>query len=439
MRKQISIEQLSVGMFVWGLDKLDLETAAYRYRLPITDLEQVRMLSRCGVRRVEIETDYGADVVDVDTYAHAGSEPLPEPSPPTVSEGPAQEAALPEPTRPEPVHPEPAVPEAAATETTSFDEELTVAKRVYKDAKDIVQQAMTDLRMGREINTDAVARVVDGMADSVLRNFAALTSLSRLKCFDEYTFFHSVNTSVLALGMGRSLGMDRATLHLLGMGTLLHDVGKTRIPLAILNKPGRFEPNEYEIIKEHALHGAQILSNTPGLQEGAIKPALEHHERVDGTGYPHQRKGHELSQFGLIGSIVDIYDAMTSDRVYHKAMPPFKALQFLYDLGKKGHLDPGLVERFIRCVCVYPVGSCVSLKSGEIGIVAQVYPDQPLQPKLLIVRDCDGGAVTPPETCNLLEYEPGSPRSISLVLDPATIDLNPSDYLDRPEVSLAGC
>ncbi len=439
MRKQISIDQLSVGMFVWGLDKPELENSAYRYRLPITGQEQIRMLSRCGVRFVEIETDYGADVVDVDAYAHAGSESLPEPLPPAASERPAPEPAHQEPTRLEPVHPEPAVPEAAAIEATSFDEELTVAKRVYKDAKNIVQQAMTDLRMGREINTDAVARVVDGMADSVLRNLAALTSLSRLKCFDEYTFFHSVNTSVLALGMGRSLGMDRATLHLLGMGTLLHDVGKTRIPLAILNKPGRFEPNEYEIIKEHALHGAQILSNTPGLHEGAIKPALEHHERVDGTGYPHQRKGYELSQFGLIGSIVDIYDAMTSDRVYHKAMPPFKALQFLYDLGKKGHVDTGLVERFIRCISVYPVGSCVSLKSGEIGIVAQVYPDQPLQPKLLIVRDREGGTVTPPETVNLLDHEPGGPRSIRLVLDPATIGLNPSDYLDRPEAALAGC
>ncbi|TAJ09191.1 MAG: HD-GYP domain-containing protein [Nitrospirae bacterium] len=424
MRKQIPIEQLTVGMFLWGLDKPELENSAYRYRLSITDQEQIRILDRCGVRLVEIETDRGADVVDVDAFAHAGRESLAEPLPPPGSDGPSLEPVRTVPT---------------STEPTSFDEELPLAKAVYRDAKHIVQQAMGDLRMGREINADAVARVVDGLADSVLRNPAALTSLSRLKSFDEYTFFHSVNTSVLALGMGRSLGMDRATLHLLGMGTLLHDVGKTRVPLEILNKPGRYEPNEYEIIKEHALHGAEILSRTPGLHECAIKPALEHHERVDGTGYPHQRKGHELSQFGLIGSIVDIYDAMTSDRVYHKAMPPFKALQFLFDLGKKGHVDPGLVERFIRCVSVYPVGSCVALKSGAIGIVTQVFPERPLQPKLLLVRDRHARPIEPPEALNLSDQEPGCPHAIGLVLDPAEVGLNPSDYLDRPETALAGC
>lgn len=424
MRKQIPVDQLHVGMFLWGLDKPELETAAYRYRLPITDPQQIHMLSRCGVRLVEIETDYGTDVIEVDTFAHAGNESLATPLPPAG--------------RSEPI-PEPAPPAPPATEPTSFDEELPLSKAVYRDAKHIVQQAMTDLRMGREINTDAVARVVDGLVDSVLRNPAALASLSRLKSFDEYTFFHSVNTSVLALGMGRSLGMDRETLHLLGMGTLLHDVGKTRVPLEILNKPGRFEPNEYEIIKEHALHGAEILSHTPGLHESAIKPALEHHERVDGSGYPHRRKGHELSQFGLIGSIVDIYDAITSDRVYHKAMPPFKALQFLYELGQKGHVAPRLVERFIRCVSVYPVGSCVALKSGEIGIVTQVYPERPLQPKLLVVRDRDARPIASPEVLNLSEYESGDDRSIGLVLDPAEIGLNPSDYLDRPEAALAGC
>jgi putative nucleotidyltransferase with HDIG domain len=437
MRKRISIEQLTVGMFLWGLDKPELENSAYRYRLPITDHEQIRMLSRCGVRSVEIETERGADIVDVDVFTHAGSESLGAPSPPTGSDGPSPEPVRPEPEAIAPTVVEPEATEPAAIEPTSFDEELLVAKKVYRDAKAIVQQAMGDLRMGREINTDAVARVVDGMADSVLRNLAALTSLSRLKNFDEYTFFHSVNTSVLALAMGRSLGMDRATLHLLGMGTLLHDVGKTKVPLEILNKPGRYEPSEYEIIKEHALHGAQILSNTPGLNECCIKPALEHHERVDGTGYPHQRKKHELSQFGLIGSIVDIYDAITSDRVYHKAMPPFKALQFLYDLGQKGHVDPSLVERFIRCVSVYPVGSCVALKSGEIGIVTQVYPEQPLQPKLLVVRDRDARPILHPEVLNLSDREPGDARSIGRVLDPAEIGLNPSDYLDRPETALA--
>lgn len=430
MRKRIPVDQLSVGMFLWGLDKPELETAFYRHRLQITSPDQVYTLRKCGVRYVEIETDKGIDVVCVDEFAHAGPEPTPPPAAPVTEPGPR--AIDP----PPPLDPRPAVftpaspaaePASEAPVSTSFEDELPVAKRVYRDAKHIVQRAMTDLRMGREINTEQVARVVDGLADSVLRNPAALTSLSRLKSFDEYTFFHSVNTAVLALGLGRSLGMERYTLHLLGMGTLLHDVGKTRIPLEILNKPGRYAASEYEIMKQHTLRGAEILSGTPGLKEEAIKPALEHHERVDGTGYPWRRTHEELSLFGLIGSVVDIYDAMTSDRVYHKAMTPHQTLQFLYDLGQKGHLAPYLVERFIRCVGVYPIGSCVRLSTGETALVCQVHEGKPLQPVVMVIRDAEGRAKDRPES---LDLSVDIDRSIAQSLDPAAIGVRPSDYLD---------
>jgi len=431
MRKRIPVDQLSVGMFLWGLDKPELESAFYRYRLQITSPDQVYTLRKCGVRHVEIETDKGADVVCLDEFAHAGPEPMLAPAAPVINPGPrADDPATPsidsEPPAFKPASPA-VEPATGAPVDTSFEDELPVAKKVYRDAKQIVQQAMTDLRMGREINTEQVARVVDGLADSVLRNPAALTSLSRLKSFDEYTFFHSVNTAVLALGLGRSLGMERYTLHLLGMGTLLHDVGKTRIPLEILNKPGRYAASEYEIMKQHTLRGAEILSGTPGLKEEAIKPALEHHERVDGTGYPWRRTHEELSLFGLIGSVVDIYDAMTSDRVYHKAMTPHQTLQFLYDLGQKGHLAPYLVERFIRCVGVYPIGSCVRLSTGETALVCQVHEGKPLQPVVLVIRGAEGRAKDQPESLDLSRY---SDRSIAQVLDPAAIGVKPSDYLD---------
>lgn len=433
MRKRIPVDQLSVGMFLWGLDKPDLENAFYRYRLPITDLSQVAALRKCGVREVEIETDLATDrpdrpdLMDLDEFAHTGPEPIA----PIALTAEAEPAGLFEPPpmmEPAP-DPAPAEAPAPAPSSTSFEDELPFAKKVYQDAKNIVQQAMTDLRMGRDINTEQVGRVVDGLADSVLRNPAALTSLSRLKSFDEYTFFHSVNTAVLALGLGRSLGMQRDSLQVLGMGTLLHDVGKTRIPLEILNKPGRYAPSEYEIMKQHTLRGAEILSQTRGLKEGAIKPALEHHERVDGSGYPCQRKEEELSVFGLIGSVVDIYDAMTSDRVYHKAMTPHQALQFLYDLGQKGHLAPYLVERFIRCVSVYPVGSCVELNTGEIAIVCQVHEGMPLQPRVMVIRDAEGKSKLSPETVDLAQ---GDGRSIAQSKDPAVLGIKVADYLGAP-------
>ncbi len=425
MRKRIALEQLTVGMYVAGLDMSWMETPFFRHRMMITNPEQIAKLRASGVRYVEIETERGGDLkeppekaspnLSVHEFFKAG------PSAPTddllLLKEPSGEQQVPDSNF------------ASGTAPTSFGEELEAAKGVYRDAKHIVERAMQDVRMGREINLDVVDKVVDGLADSVLRNMDALTSLSRLKSFDEYTFFHSVNTAVLALALGRSLKMDRDTIHLLGVGTLLHDIGKTKLPLKILNKPGRLEESEFEIVKQHTLRGAEILSRTTGLREEAIRPALEHHERVDGTGYPHHRKGDELTQFGLISSVVDIYDAITSDRCYHKAMPPYKALQFLFTLGQKGHLDPQMVQRFIKCIGVYPVGSCVTLDTGEIAVVTQIHQERPLNPKILLIKDMGGRVFVPPRALDLAAQDHASARSITLVLNPHDVGIDPVEYL----------
>ncbi len=423
MRKRIPLEQLTVGMYVAGLDMSWMETPFFRHRMKITQPKQIARLKASGVQYVEIETEKGLDLEDQAEEASQGFSidgfPQAGPSSPTDLLSPEAPAARP--TQ------EPSPDSSAAP--TSFEEELETAKKVYKDAKNIVERAMQDVRMGRTINMDAVSKVVDGLADSVLRNVDALTSLSRLKSFDEYTFFHSVNTSVLALAMGRSLEMDRTTIHLLGVGTLLHDIGKTKVPLNILNKPARLDESEFEIMKQHALRGAEILSRTTGLREEAVRPALEHHERVDGSGYPNGRKKDDLTQFGLISSVVDVYDAITSDRCYHKAMPPYKALQFLYTLGQKGHLDPLMVQRFIKCVGVYPVGSCVGLDTGEIAVVAQIHQDQPLSPKVLLIKDQGGGVFVPPVALDLAAQDQQPAKSINLVLSPSEAGVDPIEHL----------
>ncbi len=258
--------------------------------------------------------------------------------------------------------------------------------------------------MGRALNMEAVSEVVGSMADSILRSPDALTSLTRLKQFDEYTFFHSVNTSILALSVGRHLGYRRAPLLQLGTGMLLHDIGKTQIPIEILNKLGRYEADEFEIMKQHVLRGAEILSHTTGLTDMFLKPTLEHHERVDGTGYPHQRSRTDLSQFGRIAAIVDIYDAVTSDRCYHKGKTPHDTLQILYQLGTRGHVDGELVQQFVQVVGVYPVGSCVSLNTGERAIVKQVNHHAPLQPLVVLITDEEEHVRSSPATST-------SPRS----------------------------
>ncbi|MEO8338452.1 MAG: HD-GYP domain-containing protein [Nitrospirota bacterium] len=404
MRKRISIDQLKIGMKVEKLDRSWLATPFLRHRLTITSSEQIEQLHASGVQQLDVDID--------DAHQDAGS---------FVSAMPA-EAEISQPIAPT-LKPEPS--------PIPFAEELPAARQVYKAAKLIIQQAMEDVRMGRALNMEAVSEVVGNMADSILRNPDAITSLTRLKQFDEYTFFHSVNTSALALSVGRHLGYERASLLQLGTGMLLHDIGKMKIPVELLNKPGRYEADEFEIMKQHVLRGAEILSNTTGLTDTFLKPTLEHHERVDGTGYPHHRSKIDLSQFGLIASIVDIYDAVTSDRCYHKGKTPHDTLQLLYQLGIQGHVDGTLVQQFIQVVGVYPVGSCVSLNTRETAIVKQFNHHAPIRPQVVLITDDSGHRRATPVDLDLAAQlrQPG--RTIASILDPAALGINPRTYLDK--------
>ncbi|MCP9451945.1 MAG: HD-GYP domain-containing protein [Nitrospira sp.] len=408
MRKRIDVDQLRLGMRVVTIDRSWLVTPFLSHRLTITSQEQIEQLKACGVRIVEIAVDDGGGTIDQE-----GGEPLA-----------ASGAAIAPVRQEEGVDPEP----------VSFEEELKTAKEVYRAAKAVIQGAMQDVRLGRAINVEEVHRVVSDMAESVLRNLDALTSLSRLKRFDEYTFYHSVNTSLLAMSLGRDLGFTKNELHQIGVGALLHDIGKTKIPNELLNKPARLEPNEMELMKQHVLRGVEILSNMSGLSEVHAKPALEHHERVDGTGYPFQRSKDQISRFGLMASIVDIYDAITSDRCYHRGRPPHDALQYLYLLSLKGHLDAGLVQRFIRVVGVYPVGSLVELNTGEVAVVRRVHRDAPLAPLVIIVKSASNVLLSKPLECDLREETRISGRTIRTVKGPHDVGIDPGVYLDEEPI-----
>ena len=212
---------------------------------------------------------------------------------------------------------------------------------------------------------------------------------------------------------------------------LLHDIGKTQIPIELLNKPGRYEADEFEIMKQHVLRGAEILSSSTGLTDMFLKPTLEHHERVDGTGYPHQRSKQDLSQFGLIAAIVDIYDAVTSDRCYHKGKTPHDTLQLLYRIGTQGHVDGVLVQQFVQVVGVYPVGSCVSLNTGEAAIVKQFNHHVPLEPLVVLVTDETGRHRSTPLDLDLAAQFRQPKKNIVSILDPINLGITPSLYLDK--------
>ncbi|OQW34735.1 MAG: hypothetical protein A4E19_17605 [Nitrospira sp. SG-bin1] len=402
MEKRIGIDELQPGMRIEKLDRSWLSTPFFLHKMTITSRQQIAQLKASGVQTLIVNFD----VEEV--------EQEPALQPPVADETmstPNEARSIP-----------PLVP---------FDEELPAARAVYQAAKMVIQDAMHDARLGRAINVEAVRMVVSDMTDSVFRNPDALSSLSRLKRFDEYTFYHSVNTALLAMSLGRSLGFDRSALHLAGVGTLLHDIGKMKIPLEVLNKPGRFEAHEMEIMKQHVLRGVEVLSHTTGLGESYIQPALEHHERVNGAGYPHQRTQQDISQFGLITAVVDIYDAMTSDRCYHKGKPAHEILQLLYRLSLEGHLDSTLVQRFIQVVGVYPVGSVVELNTGETGIVKQINHQAPLAPVVLLVKSAGNTLLSRPHEQDLSQQTGAPHRSITTVLASQQAGIDPTIYLDK--------
>jgi putative nucleotidyltransferase with HDIG domain len=403
MKKRIGIDELQPGMLVEKLDRSWLDTPFFRHKMTITSHQQIVQLKACGVRTLLVsfnaEEIGNTPEVKPDIGANAAR--------PVIADTASIPAIVP------------------------FEEELPVARQVYQVAKTVIQDAMNDTRLGRAINVDAVRTVISDMTDSVFRNPDALSSLSRLKRFDEYTFYHSVNTALLAMSLGQSLGFDRSALHLAGVGTLLHDIGKTKIPLEILNKPGRFEIHEMEIMKQHVLRGVEVLASTTGLGESYIQPALEHHERVNGAGYPYRRAKKDISQFGLITAVVDIYDAMTSDRCYHKGRPAHEILQLLYRLSLEGHLDSTLVQRFIQIVGVYPVGSIVELNTGETGIVKQVNHHAPLAPVVFLVKSAGNTLLAMPREQDLSAQIKMPPRTITAILDPHQAGIDATLYLDK--------
>lgn len=407
MKRWIDINEVRPGMRIEKIDRSWISTPFFSHRSAEISADRIKQLKACGVRSVEVVIDDPSDQGE----RPLESEKQVQPDPIDANVSTAQQENEPPPV--------------------SFEEELPAAKQVYKAAKTVIQGAMQDVRLGRAVNIDAVNQVVSEMTESVFRNPDALASLSRLKRFDEYTFYHSVNTSLLAMSLGRELGFGREELQQIGVGTLLHDIGKIKIPVELLNKPGRFDVHEMEIMKQHVMRGVEVLSGTTGLAEVYLKPALEHHERVDGSGYPFQRSKDNLSRFGLIAAVVDVYDAITSDRCYHKGKPPHDALQYLYLISLKGHLEPSFVHQFIKVVGVYPVGSVVELNTGEVAVVRQVHRDAPLEPCAVIVKSAGNVLMNTTLECDLRQQNHPPRRTIATVKDPHSSGINPSLYLDK--------
>ena len=264
--------------------------------------------------------------------------------------------------------------------------ELEKASATYKEAKQLISNIFSTIKLGKSFNVGEVKAVVTDIVDSILRNPNALQWLSLIKNKDEYTAEHCLRVCILSVSLGRELGMLEGELVDLGISGFLHDVGKTRIPDEVLNKPGRFTNKEFSIMKAHSTHGKNILMSMSGVPAIAIDVAYTHHERIDGKGYPRKLSAHQISHFARIVAITDAYDAITSQRVYKVALSSLESLRIIFD-DKQSHFDGELADLFIKLVGIYPTGHIAELSTGDVGVIIKSTNENHLKPKILCLVD----------------------------------------------------
>lgn len=230
-----------------------------------------------------------------------------------------------------------------------------------------------------------VGLLVENIVDDLVDNKNLMVNMIDIKLFDDYTFFHSVNVAVLSIIMGIALDLNKQELYKLGMGALLHDIGKVFISKEILNKKGKLTTEEFNKMKLHPLEGYKYIKSKFDLPIKSYIAILEHHEKYDGTGYPNKKVGDNISLFGRIISIADVYDALTSDRYYRKAWLPSDVMEYIMG-GAGSHFDFDLVNLFVKKVAAYPLGTCVKLNNELVGIVVENYSDACTRPKIKLLN-----------------------------------------------------
>jgi len=319
----------------------------------------------------------------------------------------------------------------------SLEEELPRAAKIEREAKAHLQTILEDVRLGHSVDASGARQIVSQMVESVISNPDALTVLSQLKNAHEYTAEHGLRVCTLAIAFGRHLEMSPEALNLLGVGALLHDVGKMKVPLEILNKPGKLTDEEFAIMRTHVPEGVKILNSAHGIAPESLEVVERHHERYGGGGYARGISGEEIRPFGMIASIVDCYDAISSDRVYHKGMSTHDALSKMYEWrGKDFH--PGLVEQFIQCMGIYPIGSVVELTDGAVGVVISINRERRLLPKVAIAASSEQRLLSRGRVVDLMSGVPEGARApieIRRVLPPELHNVNPADYFPIPRLA----
>ena len=390
MLKRINVEYLQTGMFLQELCGSWMEHPFWRSSFKLDDPQDIRRIVDSGIREVWIDTSKGLDVPTGVGKADADA-------------AVEQHLAV--------------VAEAAPVrvERAEMAAEVQRAARICAKAKQAVTSMFQEARRGKAVDAESCAPLVEEITTSVMRNPGALISLARLKTKDDYTYMHSVAVCGLMVALARELGLDDIQTRQAGLAGLLHDVGKMAIPLEILNKPGKLTDEEFAAVRNHPAAGFQMLENGSGVGEIQLDVCLHHHEKVDGSGYPHRLPAEKISLFAKMGAVCDVYDAITSDRPYKRGWGPADSLRKMSEWSK-GHFDERIFRAFVKSVGIYPVGSLVRLHSGRLGVVLDQNEKSLLAPRVKVFFSTRSNARLRPEVVDLART--GCPDKIVAHEDP---------------------
>ena len=402
MLKRIHVQHLSLGMYLHEFCGSWMEHPFWRTRFLLEDPQDLLRIRETAIQEVWIDTSKGLDVAaGTAAVSHAEAD--------TRVDEDLQQLLQPESAAPE--RPPPLAP---ATGPAAMAQELRRAAAICTDAKQAVISMFAEARMGQAIDTAGAQVLVHEISDSVKRHPGALISLARIKTADEYTYMHSVAVCALMVALARQTGLDEEATRMAGLAGLLHDLGKAAIPLDILNKPGKLSDAEFAVIRGHPAAGHAMLQRS-GLPAPVLDACLHHHEKMDGTGYPHRLASAQIATLARMTAICDVYDAITSNRPYKAGWDPAESLRRMAEWAHD-HFEQRLFQAFVKSIGIYPVGSLVRLASGHLAVVAEQSPGTLLAPRVKVFYSTKSDMRIPPELIDL--SAPGCREQIAAREDP---------------------
>jgi HD-GYP domain-containing protein (c-di-GMP phosphodiesterase class II) len=292
--------------------------------------------------------------------------------------------------------------------STDIEVDYVIKSELREKGQRKIRSFMEDIRFSKAINVDQIKNTVSDIVEDILNNSDnIIVNMLDIKNFDDYTYEHSVNVAVYSIILGKSLNYNVRDLNKLGVGAILHDIGKILIPPDILFKEGKLNDEEYQIVKDHSELGYDYIKGAREISPVSKAAILSHHERLDGSGYPRKKSGDELHEFAKIVAIADVYDALTSDRSYRKRWPVHEAISYIMSNSDQ-KFDNYFVDKFVRNLAIYPNGTMVRLSNGQKAIVKEQNTNYPTRPILRIIEDAEGNELI--KTMDLL-------NNLNIVID----------------------